>query len=386
MYYFSLPCDFKNETIDGFQRLNEKYNHCRIIETYGQITTGNLTGSGRRYDLLPKADIEKLRNYIEYSKSKSIGFNYTFNASCFANGEFTRKGLLEIKDFINKLIDGGVRSFTVSIPSIIELINYLDLNVEIKASAISNIISPDRALFYKKLGVNRIVPNTDVNRDFNTLDKLVKVFPNIELIVNSICYKNCPYKIFHYNHESHSSNPEQVIHNYYFHRCTIQKANELKDILRCNWIRPEDLDLYLRTGIKYFKIQGRNNVHHGDPVKAIEAYMTGKHEGNLYDLLTLFAPINAYHPFINNQKLDGYVSKFFTNRSFCKDICDECGYCQVFASKSLIVEQATELNKNIIETYLVIDDYRKSVEALKSVQNEVKTRANYNEVDSDFIF
>ena len=46
MNKFSMPADFKTDTIVGYAALNRKYEgHGRIIETYGQITSGEIIAS-----------------------------------------------------------------------------------------------------------------------------------------------------------------------------------------------------------------------------------------------------------------------------------------------------------------------------------------------------
>ncbi|NOQ25389.1 MAG: hypothetical protein GQ564_08500 [Bacteroidales bacterium] len=372
MKYFSLPADFKTETIDKYVELNNKFSGSKVSETYGQITVGAYTGSGRSIKLLPKTDFADLEKYVKYSQDRGIKFNYTFNTACMANSEFTEKGMAELKDFFYKLDNINIKSLTIALPSLIELVKEILPETEIKVSAISNVISPDNALFYKKMGAKRLVPNTDINRNFTLLGAISKCFGDgVEIIVNSVCYKNCPYKIFHYNHESHSNN-NQDVDNYYFHRCTMQKTMELKNMVRLNWIRPEDLNLYEDIGIHHFKLQGRNNVYNGDPAKSIEAYFKEEYEGNLYDLLTLFSPINSYHPFIDNKKLDGYIERFKKDPEFCKNICSECNYCDRFAQKSMDKNHMDELNSSTYQLYNGIDGYNKLVKQEKE-KNEKKT-------------
>lgn len=373
MNYYSLPSDFKKETIDEYVKLNDRYSQSKINETYGQITEGIFTGSGRSFKLLPKIDLHQLEDYVSYSQLKGIKFNYTLNAACLGNTEFSEKGMMDLKIFLLSLNNINIKSFTLALPSLMEFVKIIIPDSEIKVSAISNIISPDNALFYKNLGVQRIVPNTDINRDFKQLESISQSFgQGVEIIVNSVCFKNCPYKIFHYNHESHSNNENQDVDNYYFQRCTMQKAGDLKNVIRLNWIRPEDISLYEEIGIRYFKIQGRNNVYTGDPCRTVEAYFKKDYNGNLYDLLTLFSPINSYHPNIDNKKLDGFVKRFKSDRNFCKNICSNCNYCDSFAQKSMDYELSKELNESTLELYYAIDDFKK-------LANKVKVKVKVKE-------
>lgn len=374
MKLFSMPADFKNETIDGYDELNHKYSDSQIVETYGQLTVGSVVNSGRAIGMISNVDYATLDRYVSYSREKNIDFNYTLNPSCMGNTEFSPGGITRIKGFLENLYNIGIRSLTLTSPALIELIRSLNLEFRVKASAICEIMTPDKALFYKELGMDRIVVDPDITRDFSKLRLIARVFPgNVELIINNVCYKNCAYKMFHYNHEAHSipGNDSQTIHDYYYNRCHMQKARDLKNVIRLNWVRPEDLKYYLRTGIKYFKIQGRQNVEKGNPLKAVEAYMKESYEGNLFDLITLFSPYTAFQPYIDNKKLEGFVKKFFDDPHFCKNTCSTCKYCEGYARKSMNIKEVEELNRKALAYFEEIDGY---IQELAHAEKIVKSR------------
>ncbi len=83
--------------------------------------------------------------------------------------EFSKDGLKIITDFIYTLYDAGVRSFTIAMPSLMELVQSLRLNVEIKASTVCQITNANKASAYKALGVDRMVLDESINRSFDTL-------------------------------------------------------------------------------------------------------------------------------------------------------------------------------------------------------------------------
>ncbi|MFW9880349.1 MAG: hypothetical protein ACFFG0_45330, partial [Candidatus Thorarchaeota archaeon] len=56
MKSFSVPADFKKETIDKYEKLNNSYKDSKVVETYGNITIKNLFESGRSVAELPKVD------------------------------------------------------------------------------------------------------------------------------------------------------------------------------------------------------------------------------------------------------------------------------------------------------------------------------------------
>lgn len=118
MKYFNVPADFKKETIDAYVRLNNTYKDTRVIETYGNITLGKNFGSGRVLSQLPRVDLLDLREYIEYSGRNGIEFSFTLNAPYIGNIEFTREGVLRIKEFLRDLHEVGISSIIIALPSL----------------------------------------------------------------------------------------------------------------------------------------------------------------------------------------------------------------------------------------------------------------------------
>jgi len=371
--FFSVPADFKEQTIEDLNMLNENYEGNRVHEVYGQLTEGNMLNSGRMVDVLPSVNLKQLEDYVRLLKKKSINFNYTLNPACFGNFEFSEKGISNINEFLSLLYEIGITHLTLTSPAIMEIARAHKYSFDIKASAICEINSAHKAAFYKKLGCERIVVDPDITRDFRQLQNISKIaVESIEIIINNVCVRNCPYKMFHYNHEAHcnKNNKEQSIHDYYINRCSLQKADNLVNVMKMNWIRPEDMHIYSDCGIQYYKIQGRQNVCQGDLIKCLKAYMKEQFNGDLFALITIFAPYNSFQPYINNKALDGFIEKFVKYPESCSGICDKCNYCSTYAKKAISVEEHSYLNDKAIE-------YFNGTDTLKSILKN-------NEKDNDF--
>ncbi len=385
MKYFSLPADFKHSTLDRYQELNHRNKDSKIVETYGQVTGGTVLNSGRVTDVLPEVDFRGLEQYVKYSFDRDIEFDYTLNPACFGNLEFSPQGISRLKRLLERLYNMGVSWLTVSSPSLIELVRAFGLKFRMKASALCEITSPGKALFYKKLGMERMVVDPDVTRDFRVLRNICNVFGNgVEIIINNVCYKNCAYKMFHYNHEAHCTpaNTSQTITDYFFNRCSMQKAGSIENPIRLNWIRPEDLHFYREVGISYLKIQGRQNVGQGDVVKALTHYIEEDYDGNLFDLITIFAPYNAFQPYIDNKKLEGFVQRFFHHPDFCQDVCDSCHYCRKYAKKSMDTEKTAAIHRQALEFYQKYDEYTAAIQ--NSEKENVKVKKLFAEKELNF--
>lgn len=343
MKYFSVPADFKKETIDKYDILNRSFPESKVIETYGNITVGNLCESGRAVNDLPRVDFQGLKAYVEYSQAKDIDFNYTLNPSHMNNREFSRKGILELMTFLDKLYDAGVRSLTIALPTIIDLVKASPYDFKIKPSTICQIVNATKALAYKRMGVERIVVDEAVYKDFQTLRRIRNAFgEKVEIIINSICHKNCIYRPFHYNQVSSDSIQvnQAMSLNYYSNKCLMQRYQTISDFLKLSWVRPEDLKYYTDIGINYFKLQGRQHVSKGDPLRTLEAYFKESYDGDLMKLLDMFNPTCSFRFFVDNKKLEGFIKPFYEIDGFCKNDCASCKYCETFARKAIDYSEA----------------------------------------------
>ncbi|NQT91219.1 MAG: U32 family peptidase, partial [Lentisphaerae bacterium] len=338
MKRFSMPADFKPGTLEGYARLHEEYEDCRVIDTYGNVTVDNRLGSGRSIDRLPRVTLPELAEYIRCSREKGIDFCYTINASSMQNRELTREGASDIKEWLGRLRDAGVQCLIVAMPSLIELIRSMDFDFKIKSSVIAQITSVNKAMAFKKMGVDRITIDECANRDFETLRRIRESFgEEAEIIVNSVCHQDCHYRMFHYNQIASDSIAVagETSCTYYPTRCAMRIYEDPANYFKATWIRPEDLHYYREIGISYFKLQGRQAVAAGDPVRAAECYFKEAFEGDLKDLLYLFAPPSAVRLSVDNRSLDGFLKPFFEQPGFCDRDCTRCDYCGAYARKIL---------------------------------------------------
>lgn len=334
MKIFSVPADFSEETINTYSEFNQKYTDAYIGETYGQITKDYIHMSGRAAKSLPQIGIRELEKFVSYSHKRGIKFNYTLNAACLGNYEFTDNGIREIERLLKNLNDIGVNNMTLSTPSVIELVKRFAPNMDIKVSAICQIDSVMKMEHYLNLGVERYVVEPSIVREFDILRNMAKKSDGkMEIIINDKCMKNCPYKTFHYNQTAHDN--DDRAESYYFMNCGMRKSRNLQWYLNLNWVRPEDIHLYEDLGIKYYKVEGREFVLKGDVVRLLDAYIKESFDGNLLELLHIFAPYDTEHqPYIDNKALDGFVDAFYNNKVHCRQMCDSCGYCKRFMQKS----------------------------------------------------
>lgn len=369
MKYYSVPADFKKETIDAYHRLHKEYNDSRVVETYGNITIANELESGRPVDILPETDINGLQQYIDYSRQKGIDFNYTLNASYMQNRELTRQGTVHIYRFLDMLYRAGVRLLTVTLPSLVELIkqNPAGHDFKIIGSTICQVTNANKARELEKAGVERIVVDESVNRNFKVLKRICGATKNpVEIIVNSICHVDCTWRMFHYNQIAGDSVAvsSDCSNSYYPHKCLLRRYERPGNLLRLTWVRPEDLHYYKAIGIDFFKLQGRPRVMKGEPVRAVDAYFRGDYHGDLLELLNLFAPVSSFKVPVDNKKLEGFITHFYNNPGFCSHDCERCCWCESFAKNAIDTKKIEEVYSLAKEYYSKIDPLKKNIALL----------------------
>lgn len=388
MRYFTLPSDFKNSTIDRIYELNKSCNHSKVIETYGNITLGNQFGSGRSLSQLPKVDFIKLKEYIKYSISKGIDFDYTFNTSLLNNSEFSEEGILRIKVFLSELYDSGVRNITATLPSLIKIINSMNLDFKIKCSAICSIDTANKALEFKSMGVDRIVVKELVNRDFETLKRIRRAFgERVELIVNTPCHIDCHVRMSHYNQQACDSISETnpVSFNFYEHLCMLRRYGNTGNWLKINFIRPEDLKYYEKIGINFFKIQGRQTfIKGGDVVKVAECYFKEDFDGDLVDLINCFSGLNNFKVTIPNKSLDGFLKPFYEKENFCTHDCSSCDYCDVFLENIVDINLVKNVCEMATQFYQDFDQFEKLLQKAKPTVFSDNTDTIFKTDEFDF--
>jgi collagenase-like PrtC family protease len=230
------------------------------------------------------------------------------------------------------------------------------------------------------MGADKIVTEESINKNFFALKSIREAFGDqVEIIVNQICDKECLYRMFHYNMISGDmvGTTSKVSINYYEHRCVLQQLKSLDNLLKLSWIRPEDIKYYSQIGISYFKLQGRHTfVQGGDPVRTLKAYFDESFDGNLMDLLSMFAKLTGFSVYVDNKKLDGFIKPFFEKENFCKNHCSICRYCESYAKKCIDYKQAQEVVKMAGEFYNEYDQYKKLLRKTEADREKVGQNEN----------
>jgi len=153
-----------------------------------------------------------------------------------------------------------------------------------------------------------------------------KRYPHIkiELLANEGCLDFCPFK---FSHDAYIA-----LSNYQGQDCTFTLNRELGcirlvdeqpyRILRSPFIRPEDVVLY-QQDVDVIKLCGRT-LGGSFLQRVIIAYLQGKYDGNLLDLLDALSWL-APSLYVDNPSLS---FDFVEILSLCDKHCGSCGFCQ----------------------------------------------------------
>jgi len=321
------------------------------VQLYGVLPTSMIGSGGSGPDNVSMVE-NQAEDYIEQAHSAGLKFDYLLNAPSMNNMEWDENTHQKLLMHLNWISSIGADSVTVTIPYLIELIKRQFPQLKIRVSTIAHVNSVARAKLVESLGADSITLDINTNRDF-TLLKAIRNAVSCELTVlmNNLCLYQCPYEYYHHDGLGHASQSYNQLSGYYVDycviRCTLDRLCDISQIIKCRWVRPEDIHVYEEIGIDVFKISGRS-MPSERILQAAKAYSSRHYQGNLYDIMNVITPkigfINSDLPgvqnnvigslpkfYIDNQALEGFMD--FFRKQDCLSGCSHCDYCQRIADK-----------------------------------------------------
>lgn len=350
-------------------------------EVYGKLPS-DVIGGVRPAFLLPQITREEAADHIRCVHEKGLRFNYLINTMCLGNIQYSREGYREMVELLEWIGSIGVDVVTVGFPYMIRLVQEVLPGMRIKASSVCRINSVYRARQYEDFGVDEIIIDENINRDFETLAAIRKAVDcETEIIANPCCLHDCPHQPEHVAHDGHASQSHSMDNycylQYPYYNCTLKKFTEPVEIIKARWIRPEDLWAYEEIGYTKFKVVERFKKT-GVLLSTVLAYHNRSHDGNLIDILTLTNPdvyikpnleyfnkpehVNvplisqvgglmdfAFRDFIriDNKKFDGFIEFFQKNGSCRNRDCARCGFCRKTFEKVAVFDKAEAEKRRI---------------------------------------
>lgn len=278
----SVATNFKPDFLDAI----EGYP---VMELFGKLPSDSI-GGGRASFMLSPLTVGQLKDHIRTAAKRGIGFNYLINPACMDNREYTRQGQADLERLLGLVEECGATAVTVSLPFLISIIKKRHPRLKVRVGVYARVDDVAKAKFWEELGADCItLESISVNRDFAMLKAIRKTVKlELQLIANSNCQIFCPLSGHHMVNLSHASQKGHksrgFMIDYCALRCSAEKLIDPSNYLRSEFIRPEDIESYMKIGFTSFKILER-----GAPTsvmaKRVRAYSEGRFEGNLLELI-----------------------------------------------------------------------------------------------------
>lgn len=358
---FSVPTNWQDELIS-------RVNKDPVDELYGKLTD-DFIGGGRPSYGIPQISKKDAVSHINKVCKTGLKFNYLLNATCLGNREWTIHGHRAIRRLLDWLAVVGIDKITVAIPYVLQLIKKQYPGFKVCVSTSARVNTLERAKYWEELGADVItLDSVDVNRNFRLISQIRKELKcGLQLIANVNCLYNCSLRNYHCATLSHASQTVDACRGFFvdysYLMCSYHRIKNPVNIIRADWIRPEDIYIYENMGIDRIKLVDRNM-----PIDTIclvvNAYIDRRYDGNLLDLFPtpqkslmhhkfgflhklkyFFRPLSI-NPFrmykakelffdifyIDNRLLNGYIDYFIKSDCTLKS-CQECNYCQSWADR-----------------------------------------------------
>src|SRR5512142_1401312 len=359
-----------------------------VTEVFGKLSSDRV-GGGRASFMLPPLSRRRFERHVGLARTKGIGFNYLLNPACMDNREYTRQGQREIEALLEYIESVGVSAVTISLPFLLPVIKKRHPRLKVRVGVYARVDNIPKARYWEDNGADCItLESLSINRDFGLLAALRKALTmELQLIVNANCQLFCPLSGQHMVNLSHASQKGHPTGGFMIDwcvmRCSYDKLTDPAQYLRSEFIRPEDLGIYLDMGYDSFKVLERGAP---TPVltKRVKAYSEGRYDGNLLDLIQPFgykeksgallskglfnkwrylfrpgkvrvrklmklkalaekrgmlAPLAGEPVFIENRELAGFIPGF-RDRDCRRTDCGSCGWCAAYARKAVKVDPA----------------------------------------------
>ncbi|MFA6357363.1 MAG: U32 family peptidase [Candidatus Omnitrophota bacterium] len=385
---FAVPTNWQDDLLPAINKAGV------TLEIYGKLNS-DFFGGGKHSFQLPHVSKRKIAKHVDQIHKAGFRFNYLLNGTCLNNLEWTISGQRKIRHHLDWLVKIKVDAVTVAIPYLLVLIKNKYPKLRVSLSTLVGVNSINTAKYWEDLGIDRItLLNTDINRNFPFLKQLRKAVQcELQLIANVNCLYKCPFYLYHGNLASHSSQKDHKLKGFVIDYCRIscryKQILNPAEIIRSQWIRPEDVHHYENIGIDSLKIIDRGMSTPWISL-ILNSYINRKYTGNLIDLFP--SPLktvrfNKFNPwylskffffpsfvnifkllklkgllqepqvYINNQLLDNFLEFFMKNDCNATN-CRDCGYCYQVAQKVIKVEPVSRQQ--------AIDRYKGCLDALTS--------------------
>lgn len=304
-----VPYHWDNEVVDEIIQGQEGIDDLKISQFYGAVSN-EIVRHGRGTDCVKNISRGDAQNFKKYLDDHNLGFIYLLNAPF--NFNTSKETKYKVEEYLDWIVgELNPEAVTISSHDLAAFVRdrYKSLNIYI--STIAGVMNREQYNAFQDINPSRIVLHHDANRDWEELNLLAKhahsAGAEIELMLTESCIRHCANRDLHYSTLGREANG---VDNNFHTTCNSKKLLYPREILKSNFIRPEDLSIYEDIGINKFKITGRSKPAKWLP-EVVKAYQNREYDGNLIRLLGIDPTLDAENwVYINNKALDGFLDKY----------------------------------------------------------------------------
>ena len=241
-------------------------------------------GHGRPRAMIPPTSWRTLARHVARCRTAGLGFNLLLNPVCLGGYEENTGLERQLRRAMARALSMGVTAVTVAHPWLVSLARETPLRVRV--GVFVGVVTVEQARYWETLGAHVIALDTHVLcRDLNGIKRIAAAASaDIELPVNIGCILRCPLARTHGARLSHSSRPGAQPMDPCVRWCMEQKRRDPVNLIRSDFVRPEDLGRYQAVGVRSFKIVDRACSSEA-LVERVRAYHSRRWEGDLLQLI-----------------------------------------------------------------------------------------------------
>ncbi len=282
---------------------------------------------------------------LQECKRLGLQLDMLANATCYGDDAVSPKQREQFFSVIDRLGENGIMPdiLTTTSPYLAQLTKENYPQIECRAS-VNMRLNSTLAMDYVSPYFDSFYICRDIQRDIPTL----KIFSKwgkdhgkkMCMLVNSGCLRYCPWQTFH----------EMLLSHNYYH--TMSEASKIRmqpvlcgnivvgehkyeEILRCSWIRPEDLWQY-EPYVDVFKLSSREVSY---PDLVLKAYTSRDYDGDLSKILDPGFFANILPNIIDNKRFPKEWSEGKIAGK-CAINCTHCGKCTEVLKQVLVQDSS----------------------------------------------
>lgn len=235
----NLMRDYPNKFRDGYQ----------IGSVYGTIPGAVWNGGRAVFGIL---DRESIAGIIKVYNDKGIPARFTWTNALLEEWHLYDTYC----NLIMKLGDNSMNQVLVNRPVLEQYIRKEYPSYALISSTTKRMIDKEQLLRELEKDYKLVVLDYDLNRDEEILAMITPYADKVEILVDEICYPNCPKRAEHYRDESRMQLAYTMQSNF---KCTNKstKPSFTECRKRPGFISNEEIGEYIERGFVNFKLVGR---------------------------------------------------------------------------------------------------------------------------------